>query len=79
HNMNLRAQNLHIFMQLAEGLDDATWSYHMERGDYAKWFRQALKDEDLASEIEGIDSSLSPRDSRALVKAKIEARYTAPE
>jgi hydroxymethylpyrimidine pyrophosphatase-like HAD family hydrolase len=78
-NLNLRAQNLHMFVQLAEGLDDATWSYHLERGDYAKWFRQALKDEDLASETEGIDSSMSPRDSRALVKAKIEARYTAPE
>ncbi len=78
-DMNLRAQNLHVFMQLAEGLDDVTWSYHMERGDYAKWFRQALKDEDLACAIEGMDSSLSPKDSRALVKAEIEARYTAPE
>ncbi len=78
-NLNLRAHNLHIFMQLAEGVDDATWSYHLERGDYAKWFRQSIKDEDLAREIEGIDVSLSPRDSRALVKAKIEERYTAPE
>ena len=68
-----------MFVQLAEGLDDATWSYHLERGDYTKWFGQALKNQDLANEIEGINSSLSPRDSRALVKAKIEARYTAPE
>src|SRR5207245_10688532 len=28
HKLNLRAQNLLLFTQLAEGVDDETWSYH---------------------------------------------------
>jgi hypothetical protein len=35
--LNLRAQNLILFLQLAEGIDDATWMYHLRRGDYARW------------------------------------------
>ncbi|MGH8727572.1 MAG: HAD-IIB family hydrolase [Burkholderiales bacterium] len=76
--LNLRAQNLSIFMQLADGLDDETWDYHLQRGDYAKWFREALKDDDLAKEIEGA-RDLAPIEARALVKDKIRERYTAPE
>ncbi len=77
--LNLRAQNLHMFLQLADGLDDETWDYHLKRGDYSKWFRQALKDEDLARAIESMASSLSARESRAFVRTKIEERYTAPQ
>ncbi|HET6756266.1 MAG TPA: HAD-IIB family hydrolase [Burkholderiales bacterium] len=76
--LNLRAQNLTVFMQLADGLDDETWDYHFKQGDYAKWFRETLKDDDLASEIEGA-RELTPRDARALVKNRIKERYTAPE
>ncbi|MGH8719988.1 MAG: HAD-IIB family hydrolase [Burkholderiales bacterium] len=76
--LNLRAQNLTIFMQLADGLDDETWDYHFKQGDYAKWFRETLKDDDLASEIEEA-RELPPRDARALVKNRIKERYTAPQ
>jgi hydroxymethylpyrimidine pyrophosphatase-like HAD family hydrolase len=77
--LNLRAQNLGIFMQLADGLDDETWEFHLQRGDYAKWFREALKDDDLAREIDELDDSLPPRQTREIVKDKIKERYTAPE
>src|SRR3569623_1514966 len=40
--LNLRAQNLIIFMQLAEGVDEATWEYHLRCGDYSRWFRTAI-------------------------------------
>jgi hypothetical protein len=46
--LNLRAQNLLLFQQLAEGVDDATWLHHLRRGDYSRWFRDAIKDEALA-------------------------------
>ncbi len=30
--LNLQAQNLLIFMQIADGVDDETWMYHLKRG-----------------------------------------------
>jgi hypothetical protein len=78
--LNLRAQNLVLFMQLAEGVDNATWTYHLRHGDYSRWFREAIKDEGLAAhaaDIEG-QAALSPTESRALIKAAIQQRYTLP-
>jgi hypothetical protein len=86
--LNLRAQNLATFLQLAEGLDDETWLYHLTRGDYSKWFREGIKDEALADEVRQYElaaamgneqeGSLGPRESREKIKAAIEQRYTAP-
>jgi len=78
--LNLRAQNLLVFIQLAEGVDDATWLHHLHQGDYVRWFRTAIKDVDLAEETLEIGKrqDLSARESRALVKTAIEKRYTAP-
>jgi len=78
--MNLRAQNLMIFQQLAEGIDDATWDYHLREGHYSEWFRSAVKDEDLADEAAMIetDRSLAPQQSRHLMAEAIRKRYTAP-
>ena len=78
--LNLRVQNLNTFLQLAEGIDDETWLYHLRRGDYSNWFAHAIKDKDLASEIAQIEqsSSLSPGETRARVAKAIESRYTVP-
>lgn len=78
--LNLRAQNLILFMQIADGVDDATWTYHLHKGDYAKWFEQCIKDPDLAEQTRAIeaDPSLSPRESRERIRAMIEERYTLP-
>lgn len=78
--LNLRAQNLIIFNQIADGVDDATWLYHLRRGDYSRWFREAIKDDGLAAEAEQIERQpdLPPRESRARIRAAIEQRYTAP-
>lgn len=78
--LNLRAQNLVLFIQLAEGVDDATWMYHLRQGDYSCWFRDAIKDETLAAEaarIEGL-ADVSASESRGLIKAAIEQNYTLP-
>jgi HAD superfamily hydrolase (TIGR01484 family) len=78
--LNLRAQNLMVFLQIAEGVDDETWLYHLQCGDYSRWARESIKDQDLASEIAHAESltGLSPADSRARVRASIEQRYTLP-
>ncbi len=36
--MNLKAQNLMIFLQIAEGIDDVTWMHHLRKKDYSDWF-----------------------------------------
>src|SRR5262245_36433512 len=46
--LKLRAQNLHVFMQLADGVDDETWLYHLRSGDFSNWFRSTIKDNELA-------------------------------
>jgi hypothetical protein len=81
--LNLRAQNLTLFLQIAEGVDDATWLHHLRSGDYSAWFHSAIKDDELAQEIAAIerDESLGSLDSsasRARVKEAVSRRYTAP-
>ena len=34
--LNLWAQNLSMFLQIAEGIDDATWLHHLRAGDYSR-------------------------------------------
>jgi HAD superfamily hydrolase (TIGR01484 family) len=78
--LNLRAQNLQLFLQLADGVDDETWSWHLRRGDYSRWFREAIKDEALAGEVEQIEElpGIPARDSRARLRERVEERYTGP-
>jgi len=77
--LNLRAQNLQMFLQVADGVDDETWLYHLRRGDYSRWFREAIKDDELADEVAGIEANADgdPAASRGRMHAAIESRYTA--
>ncbi len=78
--LNLRAQNLNLFLQLADGVDDETWMHHLRQGDYSEWFRSKIKDADLAGEAEQIERQhgATPEDSRAAIRQAIENRYTLP-
>ena len=78
--MNLRAHNLIIFAQMAEGIDDKTWEHHLRAGDYSKWFRQQIRDKDLARETAEAEKNkaLSAHESRKLVIDAVRRRYTAP-
>jgi hypothetical protein len=78
--LNLRAQNLTIFRQIADGVDDATWQFHRRNGDYSRWMRDAIKDEDLARQVAIIerDAAVDARESRKRIAEAIGARYTAP-
>lgn len=78
---NIKAHNLAIFSQIAEGIDEETWLFHLHRGDYSKWFREAVKDPYLAEQTERIEQrrGLHPLETRDLLRRLIDARYTLPE
>ena len=38
-----------------DGVDDTTWLYHLRAGDYSRWFRDAIKDDDLAEATAAVD------------------------
>jgi len=78
--LNLRAQNLIVFTQLAFGVDDETWLYHFHQEDYSRWFRDSITDEVLAEDAAQIEQTphLSANESRELIRAAIERRYTLP-
>ena len=78
--LNLRAQNLGRFVQIADGVDDETWLHHLRRADYSRWFRDAIKNEDLAREAAAVeqDHEAPAADSRARIRSAIERRYTLP-
>ena len=78
--LKLRAQNLNLFLQMADGVDDETWAHHLRQGDYSRWFREMIKDDGLAAEAEGVEqmSGVTPEESRRLIREAVEQRYTAP-
>ena len=75
--LKLRAQNLAVFVQLAEGVDDETWLFHLRQGDLSDWFRNVIKDPELASEAERFerDPNVGAQESRNQIRAEIEKRY----
>ena len=78
---NLKAQNLAVFSQIAEGIDEETWLFHLRRNDYSKWFRGAIKDPYLADQTERVERrvNLRPTQTRRLIRDLIDSRYTLPE
>jgi hypothetical protein len=69
-----------MFLQIADGVDEPTWLFHLRRGDYSRWFRSDIKDEDLARSVEQIEQSAKGNadETRSLVRRAIEERYTLP-
>jgi hypothetical protein len=78
--LNLRAHNLVTFQQMAEGVDAGTWEFHRRAGDYSRWFRAEIGDDELADAAAAIeaDGALSADESRARIVAAVRERYTAP-
>jgi HAD superfamily hydrolase (TIGR01484 family) len=80
HKLCLRAQNLLLFLQIGDGVDEDTWLYHLYRGDYTNWFRLIIRDESLANAAASIAlrPGLTAQEGRTLIRAAIEHSYTAP-
>ncbi len=78
---NLKVQNLAIFCQIAQGIDEQTWLFHLRRGDYSRWFRHAVRDEFLAEETHRVEqrTDLPPAQTRQMITELVHARYTLPE
>jgi HAD superfamily hydrolase (TIGR01484 family) len=76
--LRLRAQNLAVFTQIAEGIDEDTWLYHLRRGDYSQWMREAIKDNQMAEEIASIERSphMSASETRTAVVDAVNRRYS---
>jgi hypothetical protein len=78
-SLKLRAFNLATFLQLASGVDEETWLFHLKRGDYTTWFRDDIKDETLAAEARQIESSGDAAASREQIATAIKRRYAAAD
>jgi HAD superfamily hydrolase (TIGR01484 family) len=80
NRLRLKAHNLHLFVLLADGVDEDTWTFHLRNGEYSQWFRVSVKDPDLAEAAERVerDMTLDAAASRALIREEIERRYTLP-
>jgi hypothetical protein len=78
--LNLQAQNLGMFVQIGDGVDDETWVYHQRKGHYSRWIRDVIKDDDLAAEVAAVeeDQKATPREARRRIRDAIEQRYAAP-
>lgn len=78
--LKLRAQNLMVFLQLAEGVDDETLLFHLRNGEVSTWFEEAIKDKELAALTAALeaDQTVSADDARATLRRLVEERYTAP-
>jgi hypothetical protein len=78
--LNLRAKNLMTFLDLMEGVDDGTWLFHLRNGDYSTWFRNEIKDEELAIETAALEnaSAITPAEARQKLHSLVTKRYTLP-
>ena len=77
--LNLRAQNLMVFLQMGDGVDDGTWLHHLARHDFSTWIENQIKDPELAAQVHTIEDTLSdPQLSRRAVRAAVERLYTLP-
>jgi HAD superfamily hydrolase (TIGR01484 family) len=76
--LNLKAQNLAVFAQIAEGVDDETWLWHLGRGDYERWFRDVIKDEALGEVAKRVANDPDAETSRREILDAVSERYTMP-
>ena len=75
-SLNLRAANHARFVELADGVDEATWLHHFQQGDYSRWLRDMIKDPELAAEIVNLERlGLGVAESRRQVLERVRAKY----
>ena len=77
--LKLRAQNLLTFVQIAEGIDEETWTHHLRRHDYSGWIHEVVGDNELAEEVRAVENqrALGSEESRKRIAAAVRSRYTA--
>jgi hydroxymethylpyrimidine pyrophosphatase-like HAD family hydrolase/DNA polymerase III delta prime subunit len=77
--LRLRARNLHAFLDLGAGVDDDTWCFHLRRGDYSAWMRDAIGDDELADRVADAEAGEGgPKETREEIARLVNERYTLP-
>jgi hydroxymethylpyrimidine pyrophosphatase-like HAD family hydrolase len=77
--LRLRATNLMMFLEMADGVDDATWEWHRERSDFSGWIETSIKDTELSAAVREIEQGASKADeARQQIRDTIERCYTLP-
>ena len=75
--LKLRAQNLMVFLQMGDGVDDDTWLHHLRQHDYSTWIDREIKDPALSAAVRQIEDTVAdPAASRRAVRAAVERLYT---
>jgi HAD superfamily hydrolase (TIGR01484 family) len=78
NKLNLKANNALMFVQMAEGVDDETWNFHLQRHDYTTWFADSLHDDELAQLAKGIENTqTTAATSKDKILTLVRARYIA--
>ncbi|WP_298734584.1 HAD-IIB family hydrolase [uncultured Chitinophaga sp.] len=79
NKLKLRANNLQTFVDLAQGVDDDTWMYHLKQHDYSQWIRHAVNDYTLGEQVERVETAEEdPASSRSSIAMLIQLHYTGP-
>jgi len=77
--LNLKANNLMMFIQMAEGVDDDTWMHHLRGKEYSAWFRNQVHDDELADFAAKVeDTETDTATSKDAILHRIKEKYTAP-
>ncbi|MHB1908521.1 MAG: hypothetical protein ACYCQJ_06575 [Nitrososphaerales archaeon] len=64
------------FLQDLEKVDAAVIATHLQNGDFERWFRDVLTDQDCATSLQGIrDSNATGEELRAMLVAVVAPRY----
>lgn len=75
-----RARNLAEFVALAGKVPDDVWERHLHAGDYAAWFLDVIRDEELARiAAEVAVRSGDPLETRREIADAIRDRYVIPD
>ena len=75
--LKLRAQNLMVFLQMGDGVDDDTWLHHLRQHDYSTWIDREIKDPALSTAVRQIEDTVADAAaSRSAIRAAVERLYT---
>jgi len=76
NKMQLKANNLMLFVHISEGIDAETWLFHLHRKDFSRWFRGAVHDEELAGVAEEAEKISDTGASKKHILSYITTKYT---
>jgi hypothetical protein len=77
NQLHLVANNLMLFLHIAEGIDTDTWLFHLGRADFSSWLRNSVHDEELATVAGEAEKLHDATASKKKLLDAIAKKYTA--